>query len=356
MSSGYSTISHRVTIGRCFLFCSELRSIHAFPLDLFITSNFWISMSRRRSEPKIIQFKCYNKSPECHCKSNANHWNRYECEHEWKWFTQNQSKSMMGMRMMYRTCIERWAHKIFETAAVFAENGLHIESVLLRFACDCRQICTAYASIILKWSWDLALNTFFSHFIFRAFSLLFSICLVHILFVTHTHIYANSKREFPWKPDAIEWDKRYFTIQIKLLQDSSKRKDRTEREYIWTKNRIVLDDMEGRMIQTEVENFHALRKTMWIIVLVCVVYACICMSYVLYHKKTPIHTRAHVILKLSKQWAYPLRIPPWLYVCVSVREHGCVHVIVCVKAESERNEEQREERRKKEIDVGKIGT
>lgn len=198
MSSGYSTISHRVTIGRCFLFCSELRSIHAFPLDLFITSNFWISMSRRRKEPKIIQFKCYNKSPECHCKSNANHWNRYECEHEWKWFTQNQSKSMMGMRMMYRTSIERWAHKIFETAAVFAENGLHIESVLLRFACDCRQICTAYASIISKWSWDLALNTFFSHFIFRAFSLLFSICLVHILFVTHTHTYTQTARgNFP---------------------------------------------------------------------------------------------------------------------------------------------------------------
>lgn len=199
-------------------------------------------------------------------------------------------------------------------------------------------------------------HVFFSFHFSCFFSLVFHLPSSHSVCHTHTHIYANSKREFPWKPDAIEWDKRYFTIQIKLLQDLSKRKDRTEREYIWTENRIVLDDMEGRMIQTEVENFHALRETMWIIVLVCVVYACICMSYGLYHKKTPIHTRAHVILKLSKQWAYPLRIPPCLYVCVSVREHGCVHVIVCVKAESERNEEQREERRKKEIDVGKIGT
>lgn len=211
---------------------------------------YWVSESqcrrcRRHSQPKkIIRF---NENP----KSTTNHRN---CD-QWKKWEKQMVHSNSNLSTYQRwICIiiekkKRWMkersisvakrniniHMIFETAANFYFAKLkRLPSFILRecivvffIFVQCifadKFLLYTHSSFYMWWSWDLALNTFFLSYSFSLplscfpFILVY-ICLSHILIHTHLHIYefTNNKREFPWKPDAIEWNKRYIFHKPKI--------------------------------------------------------------------------------------------------------------------------------------------
>lgn len=236
---------------------------------------------------------------------------------------------------------------LWNSCSFFCRKGLHFRHIHIEWAllrCALRMIAD-------KFFQHTHLSFVNDHEIWRWTRFLLFICLVHI-YLSHSHTpnHAQTTRgNFPENRTQLngtndisqsKWN--YYKI---WAREKIARKIHLDKKMKKKKKNCAKNDMEGRMIQTEIEKVSMLfeRDHVEIIVLVCVCVRCICVSYGLYHKKHQ-YTRMHTwYSNCRNSKLIRSEFTPHTCICVCV----CVSVCVCMKAESEQNEGKREERREK---------